>query len=49
MKDLKTTYNELIAKAKTLMASGNISAYISTLKEVNTIKKEITLLQLVRA
>lgn len=46
MKDLKSTYIELKAKAVELMQSGNISAYVNTLKEVNLVKKKLVLLQL---
>ena len=46
MKDLRTTYNELKAKAKNLMTSGIISEYLITLNKVNTIKKKIILLQI---
>ncbi len=46
MKDLKTTYNELKAQAIELMQSGNISDYLLTLREVNSVKKELVLLQL---
>ena len=46
MKDLKTTYQELKAKAVELMASGNLSAYVNTLKEVNTVKRKLVLAQL---
>jgi hypothetical protein len=46
MKDLRTTYSELKAKAIELMESGNLSAYLNTLKEVNTVKRKLVLVQL---
>ena len=46
MKDLRTTYSELKAKAIELMESGNLSDYLNTLKEVNTVKRKLVLVQL---
>lgn len=46
MKDLRTTYTELKAKAKALMTSGNISEYLITLNKVNTIKRKMILMQI---
>ena len=46
MKDLRTTYSELKAKAIELMESGNLSAYLNALKEVNTVKRKLVLVQL---
>ena len=46
MKDLKTTYRELKAKAKELMTAGNLSEYLITLKEVNTVKRKLILMQI---
>lgn len=46
MKDLKTTYSELKAKAMKLMQSGNLSAYLNTLEEVNTVKTQMALIRL---
>ncbi|MFK7756306.1 MAG: hypothetical protein AB8B53_05170 [Flavobacteriales bacterium] len=46
MKDLRTTYSELKAKAMKLMQSGNLTAYLNTLAEVNTVKKEMALIRL---
>ncbi len=46
MKDLRTTYSELKAKAIELMQSGNLSAYVNTLEEVNTLKRKMALIQL---
>ncbi len=46
MKDLRTTYNELKAKAKSLMTSGNISEYIITLNQVNKVKRKMILMQI---
>jgi len=46
MKDLRTTYNDLKTKAIELMESGNLSAYVNTIKEVNTVKRKLVLIQL---
>ncbi len=46
MRDLRTTYGELKAKALELMESGNLSAYVNTLKKVNTVKRKLVLVRL---
>jgi len=46
MKDLRTTYTELKAKAKSLMTSGNLTEYLNILNEVNTVKRKMILVQI---